>query len=104
MDGGIVKIPKKINVLGKTYKIKIVENFQYAGLCDSEGIIYLNKSQNESELVYTLIHEIIHAWQFRVGLNQAISRETLEVISEGISIVLCELFDIKFKLPQAKKK
>ena len=95
-----MKIPKTINILGKKYKIKLLSDFNYVGLCDSEtSTIYLNANQKDEDMLCTILHELIHAWQFRVGLNQAISKESLEVISEGISIVLCEVFDIKFKKP-----
>ena len=94
-----MKIPKKINILGKTYKIVLVDGFNYAGMCDTSGVIYLQNNQHPEDMAYTLIHEIIHAWQFRIGLNQAVSRETLEIIAEGISIVICEMFEIKFKKP-----
>jgi hypothetical protein len=92
-----MKIPKSINVFGKKYKIKIVDNPPYAGLCDPIGEIFVSSNQTEEQIVKTIIHEVTHAWQFRVGLDQAVSRETLEIMSEGVSTFIWEIFEVKFK-------
>ena len=77
------KIPKKVNVLGKTIKIKIVDSRDWAGLWDFEAFtIYLSRHQSESQMEETLHHELEHCIQWMTGLNQAIPRELLEVMAE----------------------
>ena len=54
------------------------------GLCDrSNHIIYIEDSQSEREKIQTLMHEVIHAISFRVGLSQAISSELEEIVCES---------------------
>ena len=104
---GKLKTVKTITVFGKKYKIKVVpEHYLYEGLCDAEkGIILLRENCSQKEMLKTIIHEVTHSWQFRIGLHQAISRELLEIIAEVNSVVLEEIFDIKFKdTKRAKKK
>lgn len=94
----VIYIPRSIVVYGVKYKIKITDSQDYLGLCDGrQKTIYISKHQTAKEAFHTLMHEVIHAWQFRVGIHQAISRETLEIMSEGLATFLIESFDMKPK-------
>jgi Zn-dependent peptidase ImmA (M78 family) len=99
----VVYLPKSVLVLGIKYKVKLTDSRDYLGLCDSQlKTIYISKHQTAREAFHTLLHELIHAWQFRVGVHQAISREMLEIISEGLATVLLECYDMKPKLRATK--
>jgi GTPase Era involved in 16S rRNA processing len=62
-----MKIPKKINVLGLTYKVSEQENvcvdsLTALGLCDfAKQKIVLDKNQCQEQKESTLLHEIIEA-------------------------------------------
>ena len=87
------KIRKSYNVMGSKIKIKIVERMSELGLYDNQNnIIYLNKNQTDEELLKTLLHELIHALQFKSGIHQAVSGELLEVMAETGSVLFFELF------------
>ena len=86
------KIPKSINVFGTKYKIKMVDTTLFSGLCDPEVLtIFININQSNEQIHATFWHEAVHAMQFALGMNNAISREMMEMIAENTStlIVTC---------------
>ncbi len=82
-------IPKRFDLAGYTWKVEIIDdlrmahelcNFRYRtwdnapkGLCDPEGIIYLNRDahDNDASLVHTFWHEVGHAMLFVMGYYEA---------------------------------
>ena len=87
-------IPKKINIYGVKFKIKLTKMTEYSGLMDYKAkTIYISEIYNKTdkERVATLWHEIFHAIHYRIGLDQAISREMLEVLAESQACLIMEL-------------
>jgi Zn-dependent peptidase ImmA (M78 family) len=92
-----MKIPKKINILGNTWKIKIQSNDPYAdmfgkdrfwmGYCDSKNqLIYINNSDEMTDEVKfnAFFHELTHAICFEAGLNRVCDDDMNEVIAQTI--------------------
>lgn len=91
-----MKIPKKINVFGVVYKIKFIDTDLFAGLCDpSKKTIFLNINQSKDQILSTYIHETIHAMQFSIGMNQAISRELMEIMAESTAVLVMDMISVK---------
>lgn len=90
------KIPKTLTVFGKKFKIKLIDTHEFAGLMDAEkATIYLSIHQTEQQLIATFWHEVFHSLHYRIGLNQALSRDMMEVLAEAQSTLLMEI--LKFK-------
>lgn len=89
-------IPKKINIFGTVYKIKFVETTLFAGLCDSDlKTIFINIDQSDEQIRATYLHEIFHAMQFTLGMNNAISREMMEVLAENSATLVLQVLNVK---------
>lgn len=77
--------PKKISIMGRTWKIKQVSRPTYKdelclGMCDYDGkVIYLEKDQDDDSKFSTLVHEAAHAWLILCGLDQKMSESEVEV-------------------------
>lgn len=81
MVGNPMNIPKKseymksIDVNDQTYEIKIVKQVpknkkDVLGLCDWENkVIYINGRQSAKGLFRTLVHEVLHAFEFEYNLK-----------------------------------
>jgi len=90
------KIPKKINVFGTTYKIKLVKTSLFSGLCDQDlKVILINIDQTDEQLLATFWHEIFHAMQFVLGMNNAISREMMEMLAENSATLVMNVLKSK---------
>jgi hypothetical protein len=92
-----MKIPKKLNVFGTVYKIKFVDSGgMFAGLCDMQKkTIYLDIHQSKEQMIGTYIHEAIHAMQFSLAFNQAISREMMEMMAENTAVLVMQMMKVK---------
>ena len=78
------KIKKSYVVFGTRFKIKLVDTSLFAGLCDPDlKTIFININQSDDQLLATLWHELFHAMQFVLGMNNAISREMMEMLAEN---------------------
>lgn len=89
------KIPKKVPIFGKSFKIKIIDTHEFAGMMDSDkGVIYLSVHQTHEQMIATYFHEIFHALHYRIGLNQALSRDMMEVLAESQATLLMEILHI----------
>lgn len=78
------KLPKTYTVKGAKYKIKLVDTDMFAGMCDPQKkIIYISIHQSKEQIEHTFYHEVNHALQFEIGINQAVSRETMEILAEN---------------------
>lgn len=87
-----MKIPKKINIFGVIYKIKFVDTDLFAGLCDpTKKTIFLNINQSKEQILSTYIHEAVHAMQFSTGMNQAVSREFMEMMAENTATLVMDM-------------
>jgi len=79
-----VKIPKSMDVFGVKYKIKFVETQLFSGLCDPDlKTIFINVDQSPEQIEAAYWHEMFHAMQFALGMNNAISREMMEILAEN---------------------
>lgn len=92
---------KKLNVLGKDYKItnKVpvdipLAELDFMGLCmDDRGEIYINKEYKHGEKYWaTLFHELGHATMYRNGIRNSglIPIELEEIIVETMASVQYE--------------
>ena len=90
------KIKKSYMVFGTKFKIKMVDTYLYAGLCDPElKTIFLNVNQGEEQILATLWHELFHAMQFVLGMNNAISREMMEMLAENSATLVMGVLKVK---------
>ena len=96
-----MKIPKSIYVKGQEYFL-----IATAGLIDDghDGLTdYVNKTiKYDSKLKGDLLkrcilHECGHAIQYETGINQALSDEIQEIITENFANVFIDLFHVRFK-------
>ena len=95
-----IKLPKSVDIFGKPYLIKMINNLDSVGLCDFDNsIIYVRANQSPEQIFITLLHEINHAIQYRTGLYQALPIQIQEVISENFSVAYREIFNMNFKKP-----
>ena len=86
-----MRIPKSIDVFGTRYKVKFVDTDLFAGLCDSgKKTIFINANQNKEQVLNTYLHEIFHAMQFTLGMQNAISREMMEMLAENSAVMVME--------------
>lgn len=78
------KIKKSYNVFGVKFKIKLVDTNLFLGLCDPDlKTIFININQSEEQILATFWHEMFHAKQFVLGMNNAISKEMMEMLAEN---------------------
>lgn len=93
-------------IKGKLWKIRRRKNLKHdddpaEGLCQfSDRTIFIDSGIKEHRaLMHVLIHEIMHAANFEMHLNEAggIPDAIEEVQASGFPDVLLENFDIKFK-------
>lgn len=100
-----MKIPKSIIVYGKKYKVKRVKDLKddkgilISGLHEyDKGLISLDTKLKSVELDQTFFHELGHAVQERVGVNQGeISDDLKEVIVDSMATFLAETFHFRLK-------
>lgn len=85
-----------IIVFGSEFKIVIKKDFAkqtgYAGLfCPTEKTITIDAGLKGDDLQQTILHEILHAVFYRVGLCQAkISVDAQEMIVENFATAIIE--------------
>jgi Zn-dependent peptidase ImmA (M78 family) len=91
---------KSITILGRKIKVRFKTDEQlkkmmgYAvhGLYDHKSkTIYISSEMCEKEKRLTLYHELTHAIQFIVGLNQVIPHELQEIICETTANLIDDL-------------
>ena len=90
------------NILGARVKLHFQEKLFETGAVglydpDQKKII-IDSRLNENDKLHTLIHEFVHAVQFRSGLVQtSIPQDLHEIMAETIATALIENFEIKLK-------
>lgn len=87
-----LKILKSYKLMGKTVKVKLIDTQDYAGLYDPDKhTIYLSINQSDEQLEESFWHEMNHCMQFLSGVNQAVSRELLEIMAEMNSRITAKI-------------
>lgn len=72
-------LPNEINILGHKYKIVQVDDMENLGTCNTNDcIITLNMSQSDSQLLDTLLHEIIEA--FNIHLEMKLKHRNIQAL------------------------
>lgn len=89
-----MKIPQKITILGRTFKIKNnlsqeqMRGIMGDGSCPygamnySDRVILILKHKNKNEQIVTLLHEINHIIQMISGENQTMTQREVEIDCE----------------------
>lgn len=103
------KLPRKINVMGHDYAIKIVppekmlmhgkqkgdvQILSYGALGECEyptRIIRLSNLVGGELLYYTLLHELRHAYQFEAGWTQILGTQAMELDCEQFTSMIVSL-------------
>jgi Zn-dependent peptidase ImmA (M78 family) len=94
------KFPKKISVLGRSYKVKflpfekltiIAGEESFACVDYSNHVIFIAENLSEYEKMISLFHEMAHICQITVGLNQVISPDLQEIICESMANSFADL-------------
>ena len=86
------KIKKSYDIFGVRYKVKFVDTQLFAGLCDPDlKTIFININQSEEQIFASFWHEVFHAMQFSLGMQNAISREMMEILAENSATLVMNL-------------
>jgi hypothetical protein len=102
----------KVNVLGRSFKVKFVTaetllkrvGFNAIGVMDWEKReILIFKDLNERERLLCLYHEMVHASHYVSGLNQIIAPELQEILCETTASLVEDIMRCKLKLVPDKK-
>lgn len=65
-----MKLPKKVRIVGKTYKIVAKKKLRLYGHCSNHRMKIKVETRNAREQVQdTLLHEILHALSFNLKLK-----------------------------------
>lgn len=94
-----MKLPKKIKVFGKEYKL-LKEKTGYAGLCDKEEktISICPSHKNSYEILHTLIHEIAHATWHENSIGQTeLNSQVEEIMANSIATIILDNFNLSLK-------
>lgn len=95
-----VKIPKRITILGRIFKVKFESHsviFEKAGepavalMSWLDRTIYISSEMNEHEQALAFFHECTHALHYIYGLNQVLSYEMQELLCEGTANLIEDL-------------
>jgi len=98
--------PVKVNVLGRSFKVKYVtaeillkrSGFSAVGLMDWEKReILIFKDLNERERRLCLYHEMAHVVHYVTGLNQIIAPELQEILCETTASLIEDVVNCKLK-------
>jgi len=82
------KIPKKVVILGETYKVKFLTGLKdnekvVGGLCDFHSqIIYLNPDASDTQLFVTFLHECCHVFLEITGMSQYMNKREVEMFCQ----------------------
>lgn len=89
-----------MNILGRKYSLKLnnsLTEIGLAGRCSYEPPTIEFAEDTSLDVVHTILHEAIHATINRVGVDQTVPIEIIEVLCESIPNMLQDNFDINFK-------
>lgn len=88
MKKKVFKLPRKVMILGRQYKIKsgknlVFNNQKILGLCiPDDQLILIEKDQSEKSIKETLTHECAHAFLAISGIDQKLSDSENEVYAQ----------------------
>lgn len=99
-----MKLPQKVQVLGKSWAIKYKWNLadeegkRCIGLCVFDDLtIYIDRSTTLDERPQILLHEIFHAILWQLGIhNTSLTEDIEEVIVDGLSMWVVENMKVRF--------
>lgn len=90
---------KSFEVFGVQVPIKFFDQHDaedILGYCTREPLaIHVRKGLSEKETAKTILHELCHALQFRLGFDQVMEASTQELLCEAFSDVVYENFKRK---------
>ena len=94
------QVKKIIEIYGAKVPVKIFKhnesNAHFMGYCSKKPLeIYLNPYLKGEDVIQTLNHEIIHAFIFRLGLDQILSHDTQEFLAENLGNFISENYKMK---------
>jgi len=93
-----MKLPKTIDIFGKTYSIESMNSDTLHGQCCHDELkIYLDDSLSGNDRIQTLCHECLHAILYRIGAAAEIEDGLEEVIVDSIATWFVETFHVKFR-------
>lgn len=103
----MLKIPKKINVFGKSHKIILCKNLitpngEAVSGCftPDHATIHISTSLNptQDDILLTMVHELGHALINRISICQAgMPMELEEILVDSFAKLMTETFKLKFK-------
>lgn len=98
-----MRLPKQVNILGQTYKLKLDKELAAEGL---EGYVEMptytiqidaSLKENEQYLLRTVWHEIAHAYAMESGLHEFLQPQAREMFCQTISALVIQLTGGKLK-------
>jgi|688.fasta_scaffold444643_2 hypothetical protein len=94
------KMPSKLTILGRSYKLKLVSEKKMIELIEvpawaavdfTNKQILIQETLSEEEMMISLFHEIGHIAQVVTGINQVISQEMQEILCETMANSMIDL-------------
>jgi Zn-dependent peptidase ImmA (M78 family) len=85
-----MKLPKKIKVLGQSWKIvtKSLDTDCFGLCCPGERTIYIDSEMHPCQLAATLLHEFCHAVFSVSGANNLLDEQVEEMLCEVLASAL----------------
>jgi len=95
-DRDLFQLPKKINILGKDYKVEQEVMSGIDGkIIFNGGIIFIDPTGESIEISF--IHECLHAVLHRIGARETIDDQLEESLVETIATFFHEKFYFKLR-------
>ena len=89
---------KTLNILGQKYSLKYTDlsKEELCGKCDPDKlIIYVDKNMSPTLTQLTVVHELVHAAFFRIGVPSTnLDNNTIEIFCDVIAAVIQENFKL----------
>jgi hypothetical protein len=83
------KLPKKIRVIGKDYKVISTNRIEHFGeCCHGKLKIKINRRQDKQQLKDTVVHEILHAIDYSMQLD--LEEHQVHTMATGLHAVLSD--------------
>lgn len=77
-------IPREVNILGRTYKIRQKQMKDY-GLCDYDNkCILLKTGMSTTQREETILHEVLHAILYESGIGFKFDTSTEEAVVRAL--------------------
>lgn len=92
-----MKRPDFVDIFGRLVILDFEEGLKDNEEADGDykdGVIRLDDTLKDEDLICTLIHEMVHALFDRAGLRQGIQDQAEEVCAEQVAIMMIENFKI----------